>query len=98
MVTPDEEIFAVAYAEVKIKYMLESSGLTKIAKIGPARRAKAHHLAFMHGGSDDSEDGDAEEETSERASDEEENNQTASREVFIAFNYKDLEVAFDFGD
>jgi hypothetical protein len=56
-VTPDEEIFAVAYAEVKIKYYINTKsglGLGRTEKVGPPKKAKANHLAF----GSDSDSGD----------------------------------------
>lgn len=51
----DEEIFAVSYSVVKLAYSVSRSAgiITKAPKVGPAKRAKAHHLAL---GCDDDSD------------------------------------------
>jgi hypothetical protein len=54
-VSPDEEIFAVAYAEVKLKFSLDGAKIKRKTVLGPAKRAKAGHLAFSRDDSDDSE-------------------------------------------
>jgi hypothetical protein len=60
----DEEIFAVAYCEVRNSYSLDKSApkfIKKIPKVGPAKRAKGKHLAF-EGKSDEESDSGSDEE------------------------------------
>jgi hypothetical protein len=55
-ISPDEEIFAVAYALVKIKYGVDRNGVTRTVKVGPPKRGSAKHLVLHSHHGDDSED------------------------------------------
>jgi hypothetical protein len=65
LTAPGEEIFAVAYAVVKVKYSLSGRAqgfVSRTAVVGPPKRAKAHHLAMGRGSESEEEEEEQREE------------------------------------